>query len=71
MGMGSFAILNCLVGNEEKAEARAYIEKHTGPYSLLLDNRNQYTKSDCLVWSASLCDNKEDFTKIVDRLWLA
>jgi len=130
MGIGSFAILNRLVGNEEKAEelmniarsmaqkwltmaanedgtyrlafdrpgsfsmkynavwdqifglnlfpqdtfkaeTKAYIEKHSGPYGLMLDNRKTYTKSDWLVWSASLCDNKEDFTAIVDRLWSA
>lgn len=54
-----------------KAETKAYIEKHSGPYGLMLDNRNAYTKSDWLVWSAALCDNKEDFNSIADRLWHA
>ncbi|WP_221469227.1 glutaminase domain-containing protein [Cohnella nanjingensis] len=54
-----------------KAETKAYIEKHSGPYGLMLDNRNTYTKSDWLVWSATLCENKEDFNAIVDRLWHA
>ncbi|MBJ6363015.1 glutaminase domain-containing protein [Paenibacillus sp. GCM10012307] len=54
-----------------KLETKAYIEKHSGPYGLMLDSRNTYTKSDWLVWSAALCEDKEDFTAIVDRLWLA
>lgn len=63
--------LNLFPKDTFTAETRAYIEKYSGPYGLMLDNRNNYTKSDWLVWSASLCDNKEDFTTIVDRLWLA
>ncbi|TVY04620.1 DUF4965 domain-containing protein [Cohnella terricola] len=63
--------LNLFPKDTFKAETKAYIEKHSGPYGLMLDNRNTYTKSDWLVWSATLCDNKEDFTTIVDRLWIA
>jgi len=63
--------LNLFPKDTFKAETRAYIEKHSGPYGLMLDNRKAYTKSDWLVWSASLCDNKEDFTTIVDHLWKA
>lgn len=63
--------LNLFPKDTFKAETKAYIEKHSGPYGLMLDNRNTYTKSDWLVWSATLCDNKEDFTTLVDRLWVA
>lgn len=63
--------LNLFPKDTFKSETRAYIEKHSGHYGLMLDNRNTYTKSDWLVWSAALCENKEDFTTIVDRLWLA
>lgn len=54
-----------------KAETKAYLEKHSGEFGLMLDNRDTYTKSDWIVWSATLCDNKEDFNSIVDRLWHA
>ncbi len=54
-----------------KEETKAYREQHSGLYGLMLDNRNTYTKSDWLVWSATLCDREEDFTSIVDRLWHA
>ncbi|MEK8128511.1 DUF4965 domain-containing protein [Paenibacillus filicis] len=63
--------LNLFPQDTFKTETKAYIEKHSGPYGLMLDSRNTYTKSDWLVWSATLCDNKEDFTTLVDRLWLA
>ncbi|PQP88586.1 DUF1793 domain-containing protein, partial [Paenibacillus sp. AR247] len=63
--------LNLFPEDTFKAETQAYIEKHSGPYGLMLDNRNTYTKSDWIVWSAALCEDKDDFNTIVDRLWLA
>jgi len=63
--------LNLFPENTFKAETKLYIEKRSNKFGLMLDNRDTYTKSDWLVWSASLCDNKEDFTSIVDRLWNA
>lgn len=41
------------------------------PYGVPLDSRQKYTKSDWLVWVASLTDNKEDFNLFVDSLWAA
>ena len=44
-------------------------KKELLPYGVPLDSREKYTKSDWLVWAASLADTKEDFTLFVERLW--
>ncbi len=49
----------------------ARYKKELLPYGVPLDSRENYTKSDWLVWIASLADNKEDFNIFVDRLWEA
>ena len=51
-------------------ELRSY-PAHTNKYGLPLDNRADYTKSDWLVWTATLCDSKEAFEAAVAPLWLA
>lgn len=51
-------------------EVKSYINK-INPYGIPLDSRETYTKSDWLVWSATLAKNKEDFQLIIDKLWNA
>ncbi len=53
-----------------KGEIERY-KKEILPYGVPLDSRQTYTKSDWLVWAASLSDNKEDFNVLVDSLWLS
>jgi hypothetical protein len=36
-----------------------------------LDSRADYTKSDWLVWTATLCERKEDFEEFIAPMWLA
>ncbi len=51
-------------------ELKGYLS-HINPYGMPLDNRAVYTKSDWLVWSASLMEEKEDFILMIEPLWKA
>ena len=46
-------------------------KKELLPYGVPLDSREKYTKSDWLVWAASLADNDEDFRLLTDSVWSA
>ncbi len=50
------------------AEVASYRRK-MNKYGLPLDNRSLYTKSDWLIWTATLAELKDDFMEIVDPLW--
>lgn len=49
----------------------ARYKKEMLPYGVPLDSRRPYTKSDWLIWVASLADSKEDFNFFADSLWAA
>jgi Domain of unknown function (DUF1793). len=43
--------------------------KRMNAYGMPLDNRARYTKSDWLVWTATLANTKEDFMRYIEPLW--
>lgn len=51
-------------------ELKGYLNR-VNTYGMPLDNRAAYTKSDWLVWSASLMPAKADFEKMLAPLWKA
>ena len=61
--------LNIFPDNMWNDEINGY-EKHFNPYGLPLDSRSDCTKSDWMIWTATLSDNQEFFKKTVDALWL-
>jgi hypothetical protein len=51
-----------------KTEVNYYLTKQL-TYGLPLDNRKTYTKSDWILWTASLTDDPEIFRKLTDPVW--
>jgi hypothetical protein len=45
--------------------------KHINQYGLPLDSRETYTKSDWLVWTAAMLEEKENFRRMLHPLWEA
>ncbi len=56
---------------EVLASEFASYKKRINPYGMPLDNRETYTKSDWLIWTAVLAQEKEDFEDFVEPLWKA
>jgi len=51
-----------------ESEVASY-RAHMHPYGLPLDNRKPYTKSDWLIWTATLAANRDTFEDMVAPLW--
>ena len=49
----------------------ASYRKHMHAYGMPLDNRAQYTKSDWLVWTATMCTTDDEFRAYIAPLWNA
>ena len=51
-----------------ESEVASYRSK-AHPYGLPLDNRKPYTKSDWLIWTATLAENRDSFEDLIAPLW--
>ena len=61
--------LNLFPESLYQSETQSYLS-HINAYGLPLDNRADYTKSDWLVWCASLSEDREYFEQMIHPLWL-
>lgn len=50
-------------------ETESY-KAHMNPYGLPLDSRSDCTKSDWMLWTATLSNDPDFFKRIIDALWL-
>ena len=51
------------------AKEIAFYRTHQNTYGLPLDSREKYSKSDWIIWSASMADNVRLFTNFSDKIW--
>ncbi len=63
-------LLNLGIFPKEVAQKEvAYYLAKQNKYGLPLDNRRTYTKSDWIIWTATLADSTETFTKFIDPVY--
>lgn len=62
--------LNVFPDNINKTEIQYYLEQQN-EYGLPLDNRETYTKSDWIVWTATLTDDDATFQKFINPMFRA
>ncbi|WP_167618817.1 glutaminase domain-containing protein [Maribellus sediminis] len=63
-------LLNLGIFPDEVAQTEiAYYLTKQNKYGLPLDNRRTYTKSDWIIWTATLADDTETFRKFIDPLY--
>lgn len=60
--------LNIFSKDIKEKEVKYYVKKQN-KYGVPLDSRETYTKTDWIVWSASLSDYKEDFETLITPIW--
>jgi hypothetical protein len=53
-----------------ESEVASY-RRHTDRYGLPLDNRMPYTKSDWLIWTATLTSDRDTFEEMIEPMWHA
>lgn len=62
LGLGIFS-------NDLAQKEVAWYIAHQNRYGIPLDNRADYTKTDWIVWSATLADSKDDFEALIAPVW--
>jgi hypothetical protein len=60
--------LDIFPGEVADKEIAWYLTKQQ-PYGLPLDSRKSYTKSDWILWTATLANDNETFRKLTDPIW--
>lgn len=58
-----------LFADSIRTKELAFYKTKGNTYGLPLDNREDYTKSDWMIWTATLSDDPETFNSLIDPIW--